>query len=330
MSSQTLPPPAAATDAIATQRSGWTIAYLLLAIAPLCWAGNHVLGRAVVGHVPPGGLSMLRWLVAALVLTPFALSHVRRDWPALVEKSGTVIFLSLVGAGVFSTMQFVVARWTPALNMSVLNSVAPVMILLASRVLFGDRLRWLQLLGVTISLGGLMVIATQGDLVRLASLSFETGDLAVIANMLLWAIYCACLRLRPNVHWISFTYVLIVISCIVNMPYAAFEHWTGTTLQANGLTVVAVLYSAVCTSVLAYACWNRGVEMIGAPRASAFLHLIPLYGALLATTILGESLHGFHVAGFLLILSGVWLAARPQTPSALRVTGPVREWKPAG
>lgn len=260
---------------------------------------------------------MMRWLVAALILTPFALPQVRRDWPSLKAKSGTVIFLSLVGAGIFSTMQFVVARWTPALNMSVLNSVAPVMILLASRILFGDRLRALQFAGVTISFAGLMVIATQGDLARLASLSFEKGDLAVIANMMLWAIYCACLRLRPKVHWISFTYVLIVISCIANVPYAAFEHWTGDVLHANSLTVMAVLYSAVCTSVLAYACWNRGVELIGAPRASAFLHLIPLYGAILSTGILGERLHGFHVAGFLLILAGVWLAARPQPPLAV-------------
>ena len=319
MSSKTLPS-APRITANAPQRSGWTIAYLLLAIPPLCWAGNHVLGRAVVGHVPPGGLSMMRWLVAALILTPFALPHVRRDWPALVAKSGTVVFLSLVGAGIFSTMQFVVARWTPALNMSVLNSVAPVMILLASRILFGDRLRALQFAGVTISFGGLMVIATQGDLARLASLSFEKGDLAVIANMMLWAIYCACLRLRPNVHWISFTYVLIVISCLINVPYAVFEHWMGEPLEATGLTLVAVLYSAICTSVLAYACWNKGVEMIGAPRASAFLHLIPLYGAILATAILGERLHGFHVAGFLLILSGVWLAARPQAPLAISVT----------
>jgi drug/metabolite transporter (DMT)-like permease len=293
-------------------RLAFNIAYLLLAIPPLCWAGNHVVGRAVVDHVPPGSLSALRWLFAALMLLPFALPHVRRDWPALWAKRGVVVFLSLVGAGIFSTMQFVVARWSPALNMSVLNSVAPVMILIASRILFGDKLRGLQLLGVTISFGGLMAIATQGELTRLQSLSFEKGDLAVIANMSLWAIYCACLRLRPNVHWMSFTFVLIVISFAVNVPYALWEHASGQPLLATRLTVVAVLYSAACTSVLAYACWNKGVELIGAPRASAFLHLIPLYGAVLATLILGESLHGFHVAGFLLILSGVWLAARPQ------------------
>jgi drug/metabolite transporter (DMT)-like permease len=288
------------------------VAYALLAIAPLCWAGNHVLGRAVVGHVPPGGLSMWRWLVASLILLPFALPHLARDRAALVANSGTVIFLSLIGAGIFSTVQFVAARWAPALNMSVLNSVAPVMILIASRILFGDRLRPLQLFGVIVSFCGLMVIATQGQLARLAALSFEMGDLVIVANMMLWATYCACLRLRPNVHWLSFTFVLTVISCAVNVPYAAVEHWLGDTMQPTRLTILAVLYSAICTSVLAYACWNRGVELIGAPRASAFLHLIPLYGALLATSLLGESLHGFHVAGFVLILSGVWLAARPQ------------------
>lgn len=285
--------------------------YLLLAIAPLCWAGNHVLGRAVVDHVPPITLSALRWLVASVVLAPFALPHLKRDWPAMAAKPWTMLFLSLTGAGFFSTFQFIAARWAPALNMSVLNSTAPVMILLASWLFFRDRLRLLQLAGVAVSFGGLMVLATQGDLARLSTLQFEKGDLAVIANMGLWATYCACLRLRPNVHWLSFTFVLVAISCLLNIPFAIVEHMWGYTLQPTRLTLIAVLYSGLCTSVIAYACWNRGVELIGAPRASAFLHLIPLYGAILAISILGEAMHGFHVAGVALILAGVWLASRP-------------------
>lgn len=286
--------------------------YLLLVIPAACWAGNHVLGRAIVGHVPPGGLSMLRWALAAVVLLPFAWPHLQRDWRLMAAKPVTMIFLSLTGAGIFSTMQFVAAQWAPALNMSVLNSVAPVMIVIASRLLFGDRLRWLQLAGVAISTSGLLTIATQGDLARLQSLAFEKGDLVILANMGLWATYCACLRLRPNVHWLSFTCVLAAISSLANVPFAMLEHAWGQPLRATGITVLAVAYTAIATSVLAYASWNRGVEMIGAPRAGAFLHLIPIFGAILANTLLGERLMAFHVVGFLLILAGVYLVARPQ------------------
>ena len=293
-------------------RRGFETAYLLLAIAPLCWAGNHVLGRYIAGQIPPGALSMARWALAAAILVPFAWGHMRRDWPAIRSKAPVVVLLAVTGGGVFVTLQFIAARWTTALNMSLLNSVAPVMILIASRVLFGDRLRSSQLAGVCISFSGLMTIATQGDIGRLVSLSFETGDLFVLFNMMLWAIYCACLRLRPNVHWLSFTFVLAVLSSLVNIPLAIYETASGAMLQPTGMTLLAILYSGVFTSVVAYAAWNRGVEIIGAQRSSAFLHLVPLYGTVLATTLLGEAVRGFHLAGAVLILSGVWLAARPQ------------------
>lgn len=286
-------------------------AYLLLAIAPLCWAGNHVVGRAVAGVVPSAGLSVLRWSLAVLILLPFAWPHLRREAHLMWSRPWTMLFLASTGAGIFGTMQFVVAEWTSALNMSVINSTAPIMILLASRLLFGERLRALQLAGVAISTLGLLAIVTQGQPARLMALSFERGDLMVLANMCLWATYCACLRLRPMVHWLSFTFAVALLSALINVPIAIAEHSWGRQLEATPATLLAVLYAGVCTSVIAYASWNRGVELIGAPRASAFLHLIPIYGAILATTLLGESLKAFHVAGCALILAGVWLAARP-------------------
>lgn len=289
----------------------FNIAYMMLATAPLCWAGNHVLGRYIAGKVPPGGLSTLRWLLAAVILAPFALPHLRQDWPALKAKPWSMLLLAMTGGGLFATLQFFAANWTTALNMSLLNSVAPIMILIASRVLFGDRLRWSQLVGVCISFSGLVSIATQGQPSRLLALAFETGDLFVLFNMMLWATYCAGLRLRPDVHWLSFTFVLAVLSSLNNVPIAIYEIGHGHPLEPTGMTLLAIVYSAVFTSVVAYATWNRGVELIGAQRSSAFLHLIPLYGAALATTLLGESIYGFHIAGGALILSGVWLAARP-------------------
>jgi drug/metabolite transporter (DMT)-like permease len=291
-------------------------AYLLLAIPPLVWAGNHVLARAVAGYVPPGGLSMLRWLLAALILLPFAWSHLRRDAPRLAARPVIMLFLAMTGAGVFGTIQFIAAEWASALNMSVINSTAPIMILLAGRLLFGDRLRPLQLVGVAISTTGLLVLAAKADIQRLLGLAFERGDLLLLANMGLWAIYCACLRLRPDVHWLSFTFAIALLSGLGNLPLAVWEHVTGRPLVATGATIGAVLYAGICTSVIAYAAWNRGVELIGAARASAFLHLIPIFGAGLATTLLGERLEAFHIVGCAMILGGVSLAARPPRAGA--------------
>jgi drug/metabolite transporter (DMT)-like permease len=290
-------------------------AFLLLPTAALCWAGNHVFARAAGGHVPPASMAVLRWIIVALVVLPFALPHLRADWPRLRRKPGLMLLFAITGGGAFGTLQYVALHFTTALNMGVVGSVAPAFIVAASWLLFRERLAPLQLVGVLVSLAGVLAIVSRLDLARLASLSFNGGDLIIIANMALWAVYAACLRVRPGVHAATFLLSMAVLSALGNLPFAIGEHAFGYRLQATALTAATVLYATFVTTILAYVAWNRGVDIIGAPRASAFLHTIPLFSALLATTFLGETIEPFHVLGFSLILGGVTLVARPSRVS---------------
>ncbi len=202
--------------------------------------------------------------------------------------------------------------------MGVVGSVAPAFIVAASWLLFRERLAPLQLCGVLVSLSGVLAIVSRLDLGRLAGLSFNGGDLIIIANMAFWGVYAACLRVRPSVHATTFMLSMAVLSALGNLPFAAGEFAFGYRLQATWLTVTTTLYAAFITTLLAYVAWNRGVDIVGAPRASAFLHTIPLFSALLATTLLGETIEAYHVLGFALILGGVTLAARPAQGSGVR------------
>ncbi len=285
-------------------------AYLLLALATLFWAGNHVVGRAVAGLVPPAGLSVSRWCLVILVLLPFIRRSWRQDWAGIVERPWATIMLALIGGAMFGTLQLVALNYTVAINVAVMNSVAPALIVLASVLIFADKVRGLQLFGIAISLCGVLVIVAQGSLTRLAGLSFNYGDVIVFFNMGLWAVYSACLRLKPNISGLGFMMAIAVVSAIANLPFAIWEHAVGLPLQMTWPTVLAIIYTGIFTSFLAYVAWSRGVELIGAPRAGAFMHLVPLYGALLAWTFLGEQMQLFHVAGLVLILGGVTLAAR--------------------
>lgn len=287
-------------------------AYLLLAVATLCWAGNHIVGRAIAGHVPPAGLAVFRWILVVIILVPFVRQTWRRDWAGAAQRPWAIIMLALIGGASFGTLQFVALNFTSAINVAVMNSVAPAMIVLASVLIFNDRIRGMQLFGIGMSLCGVLAIVAQGSWGTLTSLGFNWGDILVIFNMALWAIYSACLRLKPDISGFGFMMALAAVSAIANAPFAIWEHAAGLPLQPTWPTVLAVVYTGVFTSFLAYAAWSRGVELIGASRAGAFLHLIPLYGALLAWVFLGESLKLFHVAGLVLILSGVTLAARRQ------------------
>lgn len=284
--------------------------YLLLATASLCWSGNHVIGRAIAGHVPPMSISAARWLLPVLVLWLLARPHLAADWPVMRRHWRMVLFLSVTGGAMFSAGQYLALQHTTALNTSVLNSLAPVLIIAAGAALFGERLALAQAAGIATSLAGVVVIVSRGDLGILTTLDFNRGDVILIGNMCLWAIYSVYLRRRPQVHWMSFTFLFALVSGLVTLPFAIVEQAGGFRFQATLLTFGAVIYVAIFPSVVAFIAWVRGVEAIGSSRASPFLHLVPLFSALLASVFLGERLEFFHVAGFGLILAGVFAAAR--------------------
>jgi drug/metabolite transporter (DMT)-like permease len=285
-------------------------AYLLLALASLCWSGNHIMGRAIAGHVPPLAISTLRWLLAAAILYPFVRPHLARDWPLIRRRPGVIVFLSLTGGALFGTLQFVGLQYTTALNVSVMNSLAPVFIVAACAVMFGDRLSLRQSAGILVSLAGVLVIITKLDPAVLSSLAFNIGDIIILVNMGIWAVYSASLRLRPPIHPMSFMFLFALVSGIAMLPLFGWEITTGYVLQPTLLTAAAIGFVTIFSTIVAFLCWTRGVELIGANRSGIFLHLVPIYSAILTGALLGEPLRSYHVVGFALILVGVWFAAR--------------------
>ncbi|MGE0719223.1 MAG: DMT family transporter [Alphaproteobacteria bacterium] len=284
--------------------------YVLLAAAALFWSGNHVLGRAIAGHVPPLSLSTLRWAVPMPVLFLLARPHLAADGAAIRAHWPMLVFLGVTGGALFSALQYVGLQWTTAVNVSVLNALAPVAIAAAAAIIFGDRLTCWQATGIAVSLAGVLVIVSRGDVQVLAAFAFNAGDAVIVVNMAIWAVYSAYLRKAPRMHWLSFSFVLATVSAIATAPFMAWEHLRGYHLQADATTLVAVCYVAVFPSVLAYAAWSRGVAAIGAARAGVFIYAIPIFSAVMATLFLGERLMAFHVTGFALIIAGVTLAAR--------------------
>lgn len=283
--------------------------YLLLALTSLFWSGNHIVGRAIGGHVPPLGVSTLRWIIPTLLLWLLARRTIVNDWPAVRASWKSMLWLGVTGGSLFTSLQYVGLEYTSALNVSVLNSLVPILIIAVAGLIFGDRVTPLQMTGIVTSSVGVGVIIAQGKLETLLHLSFNWGDIIIVFNMLVFAVYAAYLRLRPQIHPLTFLFVFGAISALGTLPFAIWEAATGFTFKSDWMTVGAVLYVALFPGFLAYLFWNCGVELIGANRAGPFLHLIPVYTAIIATTVLGEQLHPFHIAGFALIIGGVWLAS---------------------
>ena len=290
--------------------------WLLLMLPPLFWAGNFVLGRAVAtaGSVPPVALAFWRWVLGALILLPFAWPHLRRDLPVLVRHWKIVLLLSGLGIAVFNTFAYIGLASTTALNGVMIQSAMPVLIVGMSFLFFRDTITGVQALGIAVSLAGAVTLVSRGDLAALANLHFNVGDLWIFAAVTAYAAYTALLRRRPNVHGFSFIVVTFLLGALMLLPFMVMETMNGRPMPVSATSLASIAYVAVFASILAYICFNRAVQLLGANRTGLSIHLIPVFGSMLAMLFLAERPQWFHAAGIALIASGVVLATRkPQT-----------------
>ena len=284
--------------------------YLLLSITALCWAGNAIVGRLAAGHIPPVTLSFLRWSMAFLIILPFAWKHLARDWAAIRGRLGTMVILSVTGISAFNTMQYWALEHTQALNTLLLQSAGPLFVAIWSLLLLGIRLTLAQAGGLTVSLTGVLVILLQGDLTTLKNIEFNIGDVIFVAALLIFGLYSTLTFKRPQIHGLSFVGFTFGCGAAALVPLLIWELMTRPMMQFDTANLLTLFYVAVFPSTLAYLCFNRGVHLIGANRAAAFFHVIPLFGAAMAIVFLGEHPRLFHVIGFALVLTGVFVASR--------------------
>jgi drug/metabolite transporter (DMT)-like permease len=283
---------------------------LLMVLTGLFWAGNAIVARSIAGEVPPIGLAFWRWAVAALVVLPFAWPHVRRDAKTMLADWPTMLLLSALGISFFNAGLYLAAQSTTALNIVMLQSAVPVLIVVASFILFRDAVTPRQACGIAISLTGALTLISHGDIGVLTHFELNSGDLWMLAAGVSYAVYTAMLRKRPPVHGLSFLFATFAIGAALLLPFYVAESLHARPMPLNWHAFLAVGYVAVFASVVAYFCFNRTVELLGANAAGLTVHLVPLFGTLLAVALLGESLHIYHALGIGLIATGILLATR--------------------
>ena len=284
--------------------------YLLLALCSLFWAGNTVVGRAAVDLVPPATLTFFRWAIAFLVLLPFAWPHVVRDWPAIRRHLVALTLLALIGSAGYNIVAYLALHYTQAINSLLLQSVAPLFVALWSFALFRDRLTPVQAIGIATSMTGAAIIVCRGDIGVLVRFAFNIGDIMILVALVFYALYTALVRVRPAMHPLSFLASTIGASALLMVVPVGVELAFGQVPVFTAGTLAALVYVGIFPSVLAYFFLNRGIELIGANRAAPFIHLMPVFGSILAILFLGERPQPFHAVGYALVLTGVALAAR--------------------
>lgn len=298
------------------KRQSQGLAYAGLTAAALFWAGNAVVARGYAGTIPPLAMSFWRWVIALLVLLPFAWPHVVREWRIVTERWQHLVGLAMLSTATYNSLLYLAAQTTTAVNITLISATMPVMIALMARLILGSRLRWVQWAGIVLALTGVAVIVLLGA--TPGALGINTGDLVVFFAVLSWGVYSVLLRWRPlPAHQLTILFWLILLGLPFILPFYLWELSVQGGMTLNADTIPALMYVGVFPSVLSYLFWNYGISSVGPNRAGMFIYLVPIFTAIVAWFMLGERLHGRHAVGAVLILLGLYLSTRTrQRPSA--------------
>ena len=288
-------------------------AYAILTLTTLFWGGNVVAGKLAVGHIEPNALMILRWTGAFLVVLPFAIAPVRRDWPVLRHRWWLFLFYGAVGFATFNVLVYVAAHHTSGVNAAIEQVTINIFVMLFNFVLFRTRVAGLQLAGVALTILVVAITASHGDLGRLLALEINVGDLLVILASLAYAIYSIALRWKPQTHWMSFFAAAVVGAILASIFYqqvigGGVGAFFAQLPEITTLGWIIVAYTVLLPSVISQVLYVRGVEMIGSNRASLFINLIPIFGTIGSVLVLGERLEGFHLVAAALVIVGIVLA----------------------
>jgi drug/metabolite transporter (DMT)-like permease len=286
--------------------------YVLLTLAPLFWGGNMVAAKLAVGSVAPFVLLTARFVGALLMVLPFAWPHMKRDWPTLRRGAIWLFVYGAIGFAAFNACLYAAANYTTAINSSIEQASIPVFVLIANFLFFGVRGKPLQILGVIVTIVGVMLVATHGDLASIAKFSFNAGDLLVLLACVIYAAYALTLKYRPQVNWLSFLGASMV-GAVIGAIFFLFVFGGGPAalgaLGSTGLEGWAIIvYVAFFPSLLSQLFFAQGLVMIGPNRASLFNNLIPVFGTILSVLILRESLEPYHLIAAVIVVAGITIA----------------------
>lgn len=285
-------------------------AYVLLTLTALFWAGNAVAGRAAVGEVSPMLLTALRWLGVVVFLWGFMRHRFQADLPVIRRRLPFVLTMGAVGYTLFNALFYGAAYTTTAVNIGIIQGAIPVFVLAIAFLADKAPIRSLQVAGILVTLVGVALVATKGDIAHLLDLVFTRGDILMVIACFFYAGYTVGLRRRPAVSGLGFFAVMATAALVTSLPLVAIEAANGQLQWPTPKGWLITLYIAVFPSFLSQLCFMRGVDLIGPGRAGIFVNLVPVFSAILAVLILGEAFQSYHALALALVLGGIVLAQK--------------------
>jgi drug/metabolite transporter (DMT)-like permease len=287
--------------------------YALLALMPLLFASNLIIGRGSAHLVEPWTLAFWRWALATAVVLPFTLRGIGEHWDGFRASARDIFILGILGMFICGGLVYVSLHYTTATNATLIYTSSALFIALLDTAYFKSPLTATRLAGLVIGFLGVATIVLQGELSRLLALDFNLGDIGIAVCAFAWAIYSVMLR-RSELKSLPTLPLFALISAagtLTLIPPMLYEAVAFHAVPTSGEAWLSIVGLAILPSVFAFWIYQIGVREAGPSVTGVFLYLIPVFGIALASLTLGEAIHIYHLVGLLLVIAGVVLATDP-------------------
>tara|TARA_B100000902_G_scaffold96327_1_gene99003 strand:- start:2531 stop:3424 length:894 start_codon:yes stop_codon:yes gene_type:complete len=287
-----------------------TKAYIMLVCATLFWAGNFMVGKfAFFSNIPPMSLVFFRWSLVWIILLPFTFREILKFKSVIIKNLPLLFFLALTSVGLFNSFTYLALVHTQVINASLFNTAIPAIIIFLCFLFKIEKTNKFQILGLIISVLGILSIITKLNLNILLSLNFNKGDLIMIGGVITWGLYSSFLKKKNfTLPLLTLVHVLCTFGLIFIIPQFVFEYSQGLKIEFDLSLFYILIFLALFPSIGSYYCWAGAVSIIGPNRSGIFLSLIPLFSTIMAIIFFNEKFQFFHLIGAILIILGLFLS----------------------
>ena len=281
--------------------------------ATVIWSGNFIIARGVHDAIPPVTLSFLRWLTAFAFIAPFSFNSFRNDYAIIKQNYKYVLLTSFLGITVFNTLIYIAGHSTEAINLSLIAITTPVFIIIFSRIFFKEKIHFLNICGIILTLSGVIMLICRGSLDTLLNISFSAGDFWMLSAAVTFSLYSLLIRKKPEgIGTMSFLFATFGAGLIMLIPFVLYEYADNNTAVFSMKVIVSVLYAGIFASIGGFLLWNKAIAHIGASKSGIIYYSLPLFSTLWAILILGEKVQFVHFVSMILIVSGIFIATKKQ------------------
>ena len=286
------------------------LAYSLLVLASLFWSGNFIVGKfATLFEIPPLTLNVFRWISVWIILIPFTYKEIYKNYTYIKKNWLVISFMGLITISTFNSVVYFALNYTQVINAVLVLAVIPAVTIVLSSLMKIEKTNFFQIFGLILSIIGVGSIISNGDIQKIASLSFNKGDLWMLVCVFTWALYSTLLK-KHKFKFSQFSLIQLMVSAgvLFLIPQYFYEQSIGLDVNFNKAFFIILFYVVIFPAIAAYYCWQKGIEIIGPNRATMFIQLMPLFSAVMAIIIFKEKFELYHFAGATFIVSGIYLS----------------------